>query len=486
MLNDARIKAAKPREKAYRLGDSGQLYLQVTPAGGRHWRMNYTFGRNDKGKPVQKTLSFGSYPAVTLSDARARRDEAKKLLAQGKDPAVERRSGEIAREVALRNTFRAAAEAWFELNSGWSLDKLKTWAAANGGRWSHTEAANWTTDFNARWSTVHASDVIVSLQRDVLPALGDLAIDLINAPDVLATLRAVENRGAVETAHRLRQRVSAVFVYGIATGRCDTDPAASLGKALREIPIVRHQPSIIDGLGNQESRLTAIRQLLIDCEAERCRAQNKLALRLLAMTAVRPGELAGARWKEFSHLEGTYPLWTIPAARRKGTLKKKSDVRNDHLVPLSRQAVEVLRVLRRLTGNYQLCFPSERHAHRPISENTLRALLIRAGYYQRHVPHGFRAAFSTYMNERPKAQREDGDRAVIDLMLAHVPTSGEREDLSRTLVSGSEDAYNRAAYMPRRRELAQEWADTLLSGFWEPEVHLGAPIRWAATGPRRP
>lgn len=486
MLNDGKIKAAKPRDKSYRLGDSGQLYLQVTPSGGKHWRMNYTFGRNASGKPVQKTLSFGSYPMVTLLEARAKRDEAKRLLSQGRDPALERREAEQAQALVRQNTFRAAAEAWFELNSGWSLEKLRALAAQNSGKWSHTQADNWTVDPLGRWSPVHSADVLVSLERDVLPAIGGEPIATLQAPAVLELLKTVQERGAIETAHRLRQRISAIFVYGIAAGLCASDPVATLAKALKPVPGAKPQPSIIDGLHDQESRISAIRRMLLDCEAERCRSQTKLALRLLALTAVRPGELAGAQWGEFIDLDGEEPMWTIPAARRKGQKARKRDQAFNHHVPLSRQAVEVLRALRRLTGRYPLCFPSERHVHRPISENTLRALLIRAGYYQRHVPHGFRAAFSTYMNERPVAERQDGDRAVIDLMLAHEPQARDKMDRPGTLVSGSENAYNRAAYMPRRRELAQEWADVLLDGFSSPESLLGGPIRWAATGPGKP
>lgn len=154
VLKDAAIRAAKPGERPYRLSDGGQLYVQVTPAGGKHWRMNYTFGRNASGKPVQKTLSFGSYPAVTLLEARAKREEAKRLLSQGKDPAVERRAAEQANALARQNTFRAAAERWFELQSGWSLEKLRDFADKNDGKWSHTQAEVWTTDPHARWSTV--------------------------------------------------------------------------------------------------------------------------------------------------------------------------------------------------------------------------------------------------------------------------------------------------------------------------------------------
>ena len=467
MLNDAKVKAAKPRAAAYKLADTGQLYLLVTTAGGRHWRLNYTYGRNAKGKPAQKTLALGSYPAVSLGDARKQRDAAKALLHAGKDPSVERRLMLDDLEAANEHTFETVARQWFELNSGWSLERLDTWMDAHDGVFSRVAAPAWIDHATTRWSIQQAFDIIRSLRRDIFPHIGDLPIAAVRASRLLKVLQEVERRGAVETAHRLRQRVSAVFVYGLNLQLCDSDPAASLGSALRPVPKAKPQPSIIDGMRDQAARITAIRQLLIDVEAERTRAVTKLAMRLLALTAVRPNELHGARWTEFSDLEGKAPLWTIPAARMKGDSERKAEAHGEHLVPLSRQAVDVLRVLRSLTGRFQLCFPGERHIHKPISENTLRALLIRAGYFSRHVPHGFRAAFSTIMNERPKADQQDNDRAVIDLMLAHIPEQK----------SGSEGAYNRAAYMPRRRELAQEWADMLLDGFWPPEIHVGQPMR---------
>ncbi|WP_242115492.1 tyrosine-type recombinase/integrase [Sphingomonas lacusdianchii] len=436
MLTDAKIKAAKPREAAYKLVDSAQLFLHVTPAGGKHWRMNYTFGKNAAGKPAQKTLTFGPYPGVTLVEARQKRDAAKTLLREGRDPAVEKRVSIEARAADHSNTFEIVARRWFELRK-------------------------------AIWSPVHADDVLRSLERDVFPAIGALPLSAIDSPMILGLLNAVEQRGAVETAHRLRQRISDIFVYAIAAGGLAiADPAASLGKALRKKPRAKKQPSVIDRLRDYDAQVEAVRTMLAKCDAERCRASTKLALRLLALTAVRPNEVQNARWEELEGLDGPNPVWRIPAARMKGDQDRKAEDGGDHVVPLSTYAVATIEALRPLTGGYQLMFPSERHVHRPISENTLRALLIRAGYYQRHVPHGFRSAFSTIMNERP--DRQDGDRAVIDLMLAHVP---------KDKVEG---AYNRAAYMPRRHELAQAWGDLIASGLVAPEEHLGKPIRWAA------
>lgn len=422
MLNDAKVKAAKPGDKPYKLADSGQLYLFVTPAGGRHWRMNYTYGANAKGKPAQKTLTLGPYPVVSLGEARKKRDDAKALLLAGRDPSMEKKVAVKAQAFANDNTFEAVARAW------------------------HTKQ-------KPIWSPIHAKQVLDSLIDNVFPEIGSVPIKDIKAPKLLELLTAVEARGAIETAHRICQRISAVFVYGIAAGVAEYDPAASLGKALKPKPRAKRQPAITD--------LAEVRTMLTACEAIDARATTKLAMRLIALTVVRPGELRFARWAEIEGIDGPEPLWRIPAARMKGDEERKAEEGGDHLVPLSAQAVDVLRALKQLTGDLDLMFPSDRHVNRAMSENTLRAMLIRAGYYQRHVPHGFRAAFSTIMNEWAKIHGRPDDRATIDLMLAHVPKDKV------------ESAYNRAAFMPRRRELAQEWANQLMQGFVVAEAHLG-------------
>ncbi|CAN5571304.1 tyrosine-type recombinase/integrase [soil metagenome] len=441
MLTDAKIKAAKATGKKFKLADSGQLYLEVSPVGGRSWRMNYAFGKNKKGGPAQKTLSFGPYPALTLLDARRKRDEAKAMLREGKDPAVERRVASKVRALQSENTFESVARRWHALRT-------------------------------PTWSTIHAADVLASLERDAFPEIGGLPLHAIESPKVLEIVNDVVQRGAIETAHRLRQRISDIFVYSIAIGLAKADPAASLGKAIPKKPRAKKQPSAIDGIRDHAGQLAAVKAMLVACEAERCRASTKFALRLLALTAVRPNEIQNAAWSELEDLDGPEPMWRIPSARMKGDQDRKAEDDGDHLVPLTPAALAVIKALRPLTGGYRLMFPSERHVHRPISENTLRALLIRAGYYQRHVPHGFRAAFSTIMNGRPGKQPDD--RAVIDLMLAHVP---------KDKVEG---AYNRAAYMDRRRELAQEWAEMLVGDMPDPSVDIGQPIRWADTTPKGP
>jgi len=440
MLNDAKVKAAKPQAKAYKLGDSHQLYLLVSTSGARLWRMNYSVRSSPAESPKQKTLALGTYPAMSLVEARRRRDEAKEMLRKGIDPALQRKVDVLATAEANANTFEVVARAW------------------------HAKQ-------KARWSAIHSKDVIDSLAENIFPVIGALPIASIKAPKLLELLTAVEERGAIETAHRIRQRISSVFVYAIGAGLAEYDPAASLGMALRPKPRSKKQSAI--------TTLPGLQQILIDCEAERCRAATKLAMRLIALTAVRPGELRHARWEEFEDcaLKGKGPapkaLWRIPASRMKGDQGRKAEEAGEHLVPLAQASVDVLRVLYQLTGELALVFPGERHVHRPMSENTLNALLKRAGYHDRHVAHGFRAAFSTIMNERAKAQKLDGDRAVIDLMLAHVPANK------------IEGAYNRADYMPRRRELANEWADLLVRDFWPPDTLPGQPIRYAANGPGR-
>ena len=233
-----------------------------------------------------------------------------------------------------------------------------------------------------------------------------------------------------------------------------TDPAEKLGKVLKPLRKGR-QPAITD--------LVPLRRMIIAAEEEYARPITRLALRLLALTAVRPSELRGARWDDFEDLNDKQPLWRIPASRMKGDLDRKDEMNGDHLVPITLQCLAVLRALWPLTGEGELLFPSNRHTHRPMSENAIGYLLNRAGYHGHHVPHGFRAAFSTIMNEWAERVGKRHDRQVIDLMLAHVPTAKV------------EVVYNRAAYMPRRRELATIWADMLSDGLPDPTVLIEAP-----------
>lgn len=406
MLSDVAIRKAAPADKDYKLGDSGGLYLLVTRSGAKSFRLKYRYG----GK--EHRLVFGLYPEVTLAEARDRRDEAKKLLRDGLDPKIIRRARIQTAIADGKNTFEAVAREWHRLNK-------------------------------AKWVTRHGDDVLESLERDVFPLIGDQPLRSITPPLVLSVVRAIEQRSAVETARRVRQRLSAVFVYGIASGICDTDPAAIIRGALAPLPPRTKQPAVID--------LEQARAMLRAVDATAGHPTTKLAIRLLALTAVRPGELRGAGWDEF---EGA--TWHVPAERMKGRLATK----RPHDVPLSDQALEVLIAQRQVSGRWPLVFPSSRHGHRPMSENAMGYLLNRAGYHGKHVPHGFRACFSSIMNERFPA-----DRAIIDLMLAHTPSNKV------------EAAYNRAAFMERRRELAQAWAGMLMEGMAPAETLLDRPRR---------
>jgi len=427
MLNDAKLRGAKPREKTYKLTDSHRLYLEVKPSGGRLWRWNYSYD----GK--QKSMNFGIYPMVSLLDARAKRDEAYAVLCDGYDPAVVKKLKIEANLEASRQTFERVARQWYE-------------------------------NAKSQWAAIHAADIIRSFERDVFPAIGALPIAQLTPPLVLGVLREIEARGSIETAKRIRQRISAVFIYGIAQGIVQTDPAEKLGKVLKPLRKGR-QPAITD--------LVPLRRMIIAAEEEYARPITRLALRLLALTAVRPSELRGARWDEFEDLNDKQPLWRIPASRMKGDLDRKDEMNGDHLVPITLQCQAVLRALWPLTGEGELLFPSNRHTHRPMSENAIGYLLNRAGYHGHHVPHGFRAAFSTIMNEWAERVGKEHDRQVIDLMLAHVPTAKV------------EGVYNRAAYMPRRRELATIWADMLSDGLPDPTVLIERPSKVVGEHSRR-
>nr|WP_278520602.1 integrase arm-type DNA-binding domain-containing protein [Brucella anthropi] len=410
MLTDTAIKKAKAGDKGYHLTDSSGLSIFVTPAGAKVWRFRYRFA----GKP--KVLSFDAYPDVSLAEARQMRDEARKLVKAGRDPAVERRKLKATPQDPGANTFERIAREWFDIQKG-------------------------------TWSARHAADVIKSLEREVFPDIGSELITEITPPDVLDVLRKIEARPAVETAHRVRQRISGVFVFGIASGRCVNDPAAIVQKALSPIQKGR-QPAV--------ATLDEARGIIAALDAEPAHPATRLAMRLLALTAVRPGTLITTRWSELEEIDPEKPIWRIPAARMKLRKAMKDDDRNDHEVPLSLQAVETLQAVHKLTGKGPYVFPNARHAHKPMSENALGYLLNRAGYPGRHVPHGWRSTFSTIMNEEFPA-----DRFVIDAMLAH-----KKKDKV-------EAAYNRAQHMARRAVLAQKWADMLLEGALPADHLLG-------------
>ena len=429
-LTDARCRSAQGRAKPYKLADEKGLYLYVTPSGYRSWRWKYRIGK------TEKRLTFGPYPDVSLTAARELRDNAIMARRAGLDPAIERKQAAARRAAAVANNYEAIARRWHERKK-------------------------------STWSKGHAEKVLASLVAEVFGAtsstgswpgkFGQLPIEDVTPPMVLEILHPIEDRGAIDQAHRVRQRMSDVFVFAIAAGLATNDPAAIVKKALRPVK-KRRYPAF--------TKLTDARAGLALVEGAKAHPITKLASRLMAITAVRSEPLRHAAPAEFEGLDSPAPIWRIPAGKMKLQLDLKEDEAFEFLVPLPRQAVDVVKVALRLVGaDAPLLFPSTRHVHRPMSENAISSLYKRFPEIRgRHVPHGWRSTFSTIMNERAVARDRPEDRAIIDLMLAHKP-------------EGVEAAYNRAAYMPRRRKLAQDWADILLKGF--------APAEQLLLGPRK-
>jgi integrase len=421
MLTDAKARKAAPAVRDYKLGDAHGLFLLVRPGGSKLWRLKYRIAGREK------LLALGRYPEVSLADARAARDESRTALRNGIDPATERKRAAARLAAHISTTLESVARSWHSLNA-------------------------------PRWAARHAADVLANLERDIFPQIGPVPIADLDAPMILKALRTIEARGAIETARRNRQRLEAVFAYALGIGLVTTNPPAMLEMSMQPLPRRGRQPAI--------TALDKAQAMLARIEQEAAFPITLLASRLLALTATRPGTLIGARWDEFSGWEEDDgdALWIIPAARLKMKEARKGDDRNDMMIPLAPQAVAVLRAARPLAPG-DLVFPGQRHAHKPLSANAIGYLYNRAGFNGRHVPHGWRATFSTVMNERAMAANNPGDRAVIDLMLGHVPANKV------------EGAYNRAAYWPRRQDLAREWADLITQGLRPAGELLGGPRR---------
>lgn len=401
LLTDTQIKKTKSAEKAFKLSDSGGLFLLVAVSGSKIWKLKYRFN----GK--EKQLDIGHYPTVSLSDARKARDDAKALLKEGRDPSVAKQLDKLSAQRSHSDKFEAVAREWHALQK-------------------------------PQWVDRHADDVITSLEKDVFPHIGKLPIREITSPIILGVIRLIEKRGAIETGRRIRQRISHVFTYAIGAGMAETDPASAVANALAPMKKGRH-PALTD--------LYAARQMLRSVEQTPGHPATKLAIRLLALTFLRPGPFSETPWWEINQVDPADPVWIVPAARMKLKKEKKDDGRHDHMIPLSRQAMETIAALRLLTGKGIYMFPNGRSTMKPMSENAMGYMLNRAGYHHKHVPHGFRTTFSTVMNELYPA-----DRAVIDLMLAHIPKDK------------TESAYNRALHLERRKELSQMYADILMEG----------------------
>lgn len=364
-LSDARIRAAKPKEKGYKLFDSLGLYLKIEPTGGRLWRFKY------KINGVEKLLSLGLYPDVPLKRAREKRDDARRLVADGIDPSIQRK----AEKAAKADTFQALSLEWLEL-------QRKKFAPAT------FEKADWTF-------------------KDLInPFIGSRPITEITAPELLTMLRRLEGRGRHETAHRTKQRCSQVFRYAIATGRATRDPCPDLRGALAPIVSKNHAAIVVPA---------KIGQLLRAIHSYDGHPPSQAALKLAPLVFVRPGELRKAQWVEFD-LHGAE--WRIPAERMK--------MREPHVVPLARQSVAILRELHTVTGRGPYVFPSPRGSDRPMSENAITAALRRMGYTGEEMTwHGFRSLASTSLNE------QGWHPDLIELQLAHAERNDVRSAYNR-------------------------------------------------------
>lgn len=352
------FRTAKPKDRPYKLSDGGGLYLLVQPHGSKLWRLAYRYdGR-------QKLLALGSYPTITLTDARTSRDSAKKLLSQGQDPSVVKKSERRFKQISRTNTFQAIA-----------AECLEKWRA-EGDAETTLSKKKWLLDF-------------------AIADLGDQPIAEIKASDLLAVLRRTEAAGRYDTSGRIRSTVGAVFRYAIATGRAERDISADLRGALIT-PTVRHHPAITD-----PKKIGGLLRAIDDFDGH---TTTKIALKLAPLLFVRPGELRMAEWTE---IDEKHQMFRVPAHKMK--------MRRDHLVPLAKQTVRLIEELRDHTGKSKYLFPSVRSWHRPMSENTLNAALRRLGYSTDEMTtHGFRSMASTRLNESGKFSAD-----VIERQLAH-------------------------------------------------------------------
>lgn len=382
------IVSAKPREKPYRLFDGRGLYLEVSPSGGRWWRFKYRFN----GK--EKRLSLGVYPDVSLKEAREHLDDVRRKLKDGIDPAEERKSrGATSEAPPPGDTFESVAREWFG---------------------KHSPA----------WAPGHGDKIIRRLELNIFPWLGAKPIADIKPLELLGVVQRIEQRGANETAHRALQNCGRVFRYAVATGRAERDISRDLLGALAPV-VERHHASIVEP--------KAVGALLRAIDGYAGSLVVRCALRLAPLVFVRPGELRMAEWDEFNLEEGE---WRIPASRMK--------MRAPHFVPLSSQAVEILRELHPLTGDKRFVFPGERTHDRPMSNNTVNAALRRLGYSNEQMTgHGFRSMASTLLNE------QGWHPDAIERQLAHQELNEIRA------------AYNYAKHLPERRKMMQAWADYL-------------------------
>jgi integrase len=387
LLSDAKIRKSKPQEKPVKLADSGGLYLYAVPQGGRRWRFDYRFGSK------RKTISFGIYPTISLKRAREMRHEAQRLLAEDLDPSEMRKKSQALSIEKAANSFENIAREW------------------------HFK-------FTPKWTEDHGKVILRRLESNIFPWIGSQPIVDIKASDLLRPLRHVESRGALESAHRIMQYCGQVFRFAIATQRAERDPSADIKGALQPAQ-TQHYATLTN------PRAVAELMRAIDCYQGSF--ITSCGLRLSPYVFVRPGELRQAEWLELN-LEKFE--WRIPRSKMKA--------KEQHIVPLSRQAVAILHELHPLTGSGRYVFPSLRSPSRPMSNNTINAALRRIGYSKDEMTaHGFRSMASTLLNELGWHQD------AIERQLAHAERNSVRS------------SYNFAEYLPERRKMMQAWADYL-------------------------
>ena len=385
-ITDTKIRTAKPSPKDYKLFDGGGLYLLVTTTGGKLWHLKYRI----EGK--EKKLTLGSYPDVSLVEARQKRDQARALVASGVDPNDTKKAQKVA-GTEEKETFEVVAREW------------------------HAK-------FSSSWASSHGGKIMRRLELYVFPWLGDRPIKKIIAPELLSVLRRIEAKGTLETAHRTQQNCGQVFRYAVATGRAERDPSGDLRGAIPPAS-AKHMATITDP--------KEIAGLLRSIDGYMGGIVTRCALQLAPLTFVRPGELRHAEWAEIN-LEAAE--WRIPAEKMKAGVL--------HIVPLSRQAMEVLQEIQPLTGHGRYVFPSPRTDSRPMSSNAVLSALRRMGYAKDEMSgHGFRSMASTLLNEM------GWNRDAIERQLAHAERNSVRA------------AYNYAEFLPERKKMMQAWADHL-------------------------
>jgi len=384
-LTDVKVRTAKPQDKPYKLTDGGGLYLLVNTNGSRYWRMKYrVMGR-------EKLLSIGVYPDISLAVARQIRDEARRALAQGNDPGAIKKAEKQAKKIAAENTFEAIAREW------------------------HKAKAD-------RWSLRYRDEIIDTFEKDIFPYIGLRPIAEIKPLELLETLKRMEKRGALEKMRKVRQRCGEVFRYAIITGRAEYNPAPDLAGALAV-----HKKQHLPFLTAQE-----LPDFLQDLAGYTGSIITKTATYLIMYTGVRTQELRFARWQD---IDLDKAMWEVPAEHMK--------MRRPHKVPLSRQAISLLKQLQPITGHYPLVFIGRNDQRKPISKESINQVIELLGYKGRLTGHGFRHTMSTILHE------QGYDSAWVEMQLAHV---------DRNAIRG---AYNHAQYLDGRREMMQWYADFL-------------------------